>query len=96
MTGFSGMVSFELACPDSSKTESFIDKVAHEEREGKGIISHCVSLGTVDTLICCPAQSTHFSVPEEEKLKQGISDNLIRFRWHRRCRGYYLFPGKSV
>lgn len=78
MSGFSGMVSFELSNPDSSKTETFVDKLAYDERAGDGIISQCVSLGTVDTLICCPAQSTHFSIPKEERLKQGIGDNLIR------------------
>ena len=78
MDGFGGMVSFELHDNDGSKTRKFINALALDEKEGKGIVSHCVSLGTVDTLICCPAHSTHFKVPREERLGQGISDNLIR------------------
>jgi len=78
MTGFGGMVSFELAHPYKSKTETFIDKLAQDEREGKGIVSHCVSLGIIDTTICCPGQSTHLSVSEEEKLEQGINNDIVR------------------
>ena len=37
-----------------------------------------VSLGTVDTLLSHPASMTHYSVPNEEKKKYGITDGLIR------------------
>lgn len=37
-----------------------------------------VSLGTCDTLLSHPASMTHYSVPEEEKRKYGITDGLIR------------------
>ncbi len=37
-----------------------------------------VSLGTCDTLVCHPASMTHYSVPQAEKLKYGITDGLIR------------------
>jgi methionine-gamma-lyase len=36
------------------------------------------SVGTVDTLIQHPASMTHINVPEEQRLKFGISDGLIR------------------
>ncbi len=37
-----------------------------------------VSLGTVDTLIQHPASMTHSKVPHEDRLRQGISDGLVR------------------
>ena len=37
-----------------------------------------VSLGTCDTLLSHPASMTHFSVPDEEKKKYGITDGLVR------------------
>ena len=38
-----------------------------------------VSLGGVETLIQHPASMTHASVPRDEKLKAGITDDLIRY-----------------
>jgi methionine-gamma-lyase len=37
-----------------------------------------VSLGGVETLIQHPASMTHFKVSAEDKMKAGISDDLIR------------------
>lgn len=37
-----------------------------------------VSLGGVETLIQHPASMTHFAVSKEEKLKAGITDDLVR------------------
>lgn len=37
-----------------------------------------VSLGDVDTLIQHPASMTHSPIPQEERLKMGITDGLIR------------------
>jgi methionine-gamma-lyase len=38
-----------------------------------------VSLGGIETLIQHPASMTHASVPGEEKLKAGITDDLVRY-----------------
>jgi methionine-gamma-lyase len=38
-----------------------------------------VSLGGVETLIQHPASMTHATVPQDEKLKAGITDDLIRY-----------------
>jgi len=38
-----------------------------------------VSLGGVETLIQHPASMTHAKVPQDEKLKAGITDDLVRF-----------------
>jgi len=78
MTGFGGMVSFELKDIDGTKTKAFLNKLAQDQRGGEGIITLSVSLGCVDSMICCPALSTHYSIPPEERLAQGITDNLIR------------------
>ena len=37
-----------------------------------------VSLGTCDTLLCHPASMTHYGVPQEQRIKYGITDGLIR------------------
>jgi cystathionine gamma-lyase len=36
------------------------------------------SLGGVESLINHPASMTHASIPREERLKNGLSDSLIR------------------
>lgn len=36
------------------------------------------SLGGVESLICYPVVVTHHEVPEEERLKLGINDCLLR------------------
>ena len=38
-----------------------------------------VSLGGVETLIQHPASMTHAKVSKEDKLKAGISEDLVRF-----------------
>ena len=42
------------------------------------IFTCAVSLGAVQSLVECPATMTHWSVPEDERLRLGITDNLIR------------------
>ncbi|WP_077619095.1 methionine gamma-lyase [Bacillus sinesaloumensis] len=42
------------------------------------LIKIAVSLGDAETLIQHPATMTHAVVPEDERLKMGITDNLIR------------------
>ncbi len=37
-----------------------------------------VSLGTADTILSHPASMTHYSIPQKEKEKYGITDGLIR------------------
>lgn len=79
--GFGGMISFELIETEDTEncaTKTFLNKLSKDQRAGEGIITLAVSLGCVDTLICCPALSTHYSIPKEERLVEGISDNLIR------------------
>src|SRR5690625_90433 len=64
-----GMISFEI---DGSKREAqaFLNALS--------FIHIAVSLGDAETLIEHPATMTHAVVPEEERLKMGITDGLIR------------------
>ncbi|TAK35543.1 MAG: cystathionine gamma-synthase [Chloroflexota bacterium] len=69
MTGFGGMVSFELK-PDLELVQRFLRSLR--------IFSMAVSLGGVESLMAHPATMTHSSVPEETRRRFGITDGLIR------------------
>src|ERR1700730_11191062 len=69
MTGFGGMVSFEL---EGSKEE--VVAFASSRR----FFALGESLGGVKALICHPATMTHASIPPEARAELGLSDNLIR------------------
>ena len=68
MTGFGGMVSFELADFDACKR--MLDALE--------VCTLAESLGGVETLISHPASMTHASIPAEERLARGIRDGLVR------------------
>jgi cystathionine beta-lyase/cystathionine gamma-synthase len=70
MRGFGGMMSFELA--DNSM------EAATRVLSTTKIFSLAESLGGVESLINHPASMTHSSIPREERLKNGLSDSLIR------------------
>lgn len=64
-----GMIAFEV---DGSKetTQQLLNHLA--------IIKVAVSLGDAETLIEQPATMTHAVIPEEERVKMGITNSLIR------------------
>lgn len=70
MLDFGGMMSFELA-DDSMQAAIAVLK-------GTKLIALAESLGGVESLINHPASMTHASVPREERIKNGLSDSLIR------------------
>ncbi len=70
MRGFGGMISFEL------KDESM--EAAKKLLSSTKVFSLAESLGGVESLINHPASMTHASIPREERLKNGLSDTLIR------------------
>ncbi len=70
MNGFGGMISFTL------KDES-MDK-AIKVLSGTKLFALAESLGGVESLINHPASMTHASIPREERIKNGLSDSLIR------------------
>jgi cystathionine beta-lyase/cystathionine gamma-synthase len=70
MRGFGGMLSFTL------KDES-ID-ATNKVLSGTKLFALAESLGGVESLINHPATMTHASIPREERIKNGLSDSLIR------------------
>ncbi len=70
MTGFGGMISFKLNNGNITKVNSFVKKLK--------IISLAESLGGVESLVCYPPTMTHGSIPEEQRIKIGVTENLIR------------------
>ena len=69
MTGFGGMVSFEL--------DGSIDDVSAFV-SNRRLFTLGESLGGVKSLICQPARMTHASIPAERRIAAGLSDTLIR------------------
>ena len=70
MRDFGGMISFEL------KNDS-VDE-AKRVLSSTHLFSLAESLGGVESLINHPASMTHASIPREERIKNGLSDSLIR------------------
>lgn len=70
MTGFGGVVSFEVA-GDLRSTGNFIDRLR--------IPYIAPSLGGVESLIEQPAIMSYYEQSTEERLALGIKDNLVRF-----------------
>ena len=70
MRGFGGMISFTL------KDES--TEAAMRVLSSTKVFSLAESLGGVESLINHPATMTHASIPREERIKNGLSDGLIR------------------
>lgn len=70
MRDFGGMISFEL------KNDS-VDEAKRVLSSTK-LFSLAESLGGVESLINHPASMTHASIPREERIKNGLSDSLIR------------------
>ncbi|MEP7319610.1 MAG: cystathionine gamma-synthase [Panacibacter sp.] len=70
MRGFGGMISFELK---DESTEAAIKVLSATK-----VFALAESLGGVESLINHPATMTHASIPREERIKNGLSDSLIR------------------
>lgn len=64
-----GVIAFEIK-GDKKDAQTFLNNVS--------FMRLAVSLGDTETLIEHPATMTHAVIPEEERLKMGIKDNLIR------------------
>jgi cystathionine beta-lyase/cystathionine gamma-synthase len=68
MTGFGAMLSFELKDKDP---DQFISELK--------IISPAVSLGGIESTICSPTLTSHAKMSEQERLRIGVTDSLLRF-----------------
>jgi cystathionine beta-lyase/cystathionine gamma-synthase len=70
MRGFGGMISFELKNDSAEETNRVLSATR--------LFSLAESLGGVESLISHPSSMTHASIPREERIKNGLSDSLIR------------------
>lgn len=70
MRDFGGMLSFTLK---DDRLEQAVKLMEHVE-----LFSLAESLGGVESLINHPASMTHASIPKEERVKNGLTDTLIR------------------
>jgi cystathionine beta-lyase/cystathionine gamma-synthase len=70
MRGFGGMISFELR----DQGEKEVKRVLSSTK----LFALAESLGGVESLINHPASMTHASIPREERIKNGLTDSLIR------------------
>ena len=69
MTGFGGMLSFELS-ENRVSTKAFLRRLR--------MIRPAVSLGGVESIICAPSETSHVKISSEERRRIGISDSLLR------------------
>jgi cystathionine beta-lyase/cystathionine gamma-synthase len=70
MYGFGGMISFELKNNEVAEAKRVLSSTH--------LFSLAESLGGVESLINHPASMTHASIPRDERIKNGLSDSLIR------------------
>ena len=67
--GFGGMLSFEI----KGGLEQ-VKKVINQLQ----VATYAPTLGDVDTLVMHPATSSHLNIKEEDRIKEGVTDGLIR------------------
>lgn len=70
MRDFGGMISFELKDDSAEAARALLSSTK--------VFSLAESLGGVESLINHPASMTHASIPREERIKNGLTDSLIR------------------
>lgn len=70
MRDYGGMVSFDLLDDNP--------EAAWKVLTGTKLFSLAESLGGVESLIGHPASMTHASIPREDRLRNGLTDSLIR------------------
>lgn len=68
MAGFGGLLSFEMGT--SSAARMIVDRTR--------LFGIGPSIGSVESLISQPGNTSHFSVPAEQRHAMGISDSLVR------------------
>jgi cystathionine beta-lyase/cystathionine gamma-synthase len=70
MRGFGGMMSFTLKDDSVEKAMQLLSSTK--------LFALAESLGGVESLINHPATMTHASIPKDERIKNGLTDSLIR------------------
>ena len=69
MTGYGGMLSFELNC-NEEELNNFLQCLS--------VIQVALSLGGVESLICSPAATSHSGLTASQRKEMGISESLLR------------------
>jgi len=69
MSGGGGMVTFEV---DGTGED------ARRVSEAMRLFTLAPSLGGVESLVCIPVLTSHLTVPEEERRKMGVTEQMIR------------------
>ncbi len=67
MTGFGGMLSFELKDKDITTFQKRLQ-----------LIKPAMSLGGIESTICAPVTTSHRLVSKKQREEEGIRDNLLR------------------
>lgn len=70
MRGFGGMISFTLKDDTAEAAVEILKKTK--------LFSLAESLGGVESLIGHPSSMTHAAIPRDERIKNGLTDSLIR------------------
>ena len=70
MRGFGGMMSFTFKDDNVDTAKKFLSSTK--------VFALAESLGGVESLVNHPASMTHASIPREERIKNGLTDSLIR------------------
>jgi cystathionine beta-lyase/cystathionine gamma-synthase len=70
MRGFGGMMSFTFKDDSIDTANKFLSSTK--------IFALAESLGGVESLVNHPASMTHASIPREERIRNGLTDSLIR------------------
>ncbi len=68
MSGFGGMLSFELRQPE--RVDSLLAKLK--------LVMPALSLGGVESLVCVPSKTSHRLLTPAERERAGIRDGLVR------------------
>ena len=69
MSCFGAMLSFELDS-EAVPVSEFLHRL--------DLITPALSLGGIESLICCPAETSHDRMSPEERHRVGITDSLLR------------------
>lgn len=69
MSGGGGMVTFEVEGTGED---------ARRVSEALRLFTLAPSLGGVESLVCIPVLTSHLNVPEEERRKMGVSEQMLR------------------
>jgi len=71
MSGFGGVLSFQLAGDDFDRVRDFLPRLKHAHR--------AANLGAVETVVAPPATGSHVELTAEERARAGIPETLIRY-----------------